>query len=119
MGISLESRRILRVLDCCLEGCDMRVTPLISTLVFGSILTGGAATLSAQNGFTLADDREAITFGVDSFAIMDLTAGYKLSSTGATLQLSVNNVFDTGYRSFVGVPRIGRFAMARVRYEIF
>ena len=56
---------------------------------------------------------------VDAFAIVDFTAGYKLSSTGATLQLSVNNVFDTGYRSFVGVPRIGRFAMARVRYELF
>ncbi len=55
---------------------------------------------------------------VDSFAIMDITAGYKVASTGATVQFSVNNVFDTGYRSFVGVPKVGRFAMVRVRYEL-
>jgi len=40
-------------------------------------------------------------------------------NTRATVQLSVNNVFDTEYRSFVGVPNIGRFAMARVKYDLF
>ena len=56
---------------------------------------------------------------VDSYAIFDLNAGYEVPNTAATLQLSVNNVFDTGYRSFPGVPRVGRFAMVRVRYELF
>jgi outer membrane receptor for ferrienterochelin and colicins len=56
---------------------------------------------------------------VDDFAIFDLNAGYEVPNTAATVQLSVNNVFDTGYRSFPGVPKIGRFAMVRVRYELF
>jgi outer membrane receptor protein involved in Fe transport len=40
-------------------------------------------------------------------------------TTGATIQLVVNNLFDTDYRSFVGVPKIGRFAMLRVKYDLF
>ena len=56
---------------------------------------------------------------VDSYAIFNLNAGYEVPNTAATLQFSVNNVFDTGYRSFPGVPKIGRFAMVRVRYELF
>ena len=56
---------------------------------------------------------------VDEFAIFDVNLGYRLPNTSATLQLSVNNVFDTPYRSFVGVPTMGRFAMVRVRYELF
>jgi iron complex outermembrane receptor protein len=69
-------------------------------------ITGGAGGLFEENC-------------VDSYAIFDLNAGYEVPNTAATMQLSVNNVFDTGYRSFVGVPKIGRFAMLRVRYEIF
>ena len=56
---------------------------------------------------------------VDSYAIFDLNAGYEVPNTAATVQFSINNVFDTGYRSFPGVPKIGRFAMVRVRYELF
>ena len=56
---------------------------------------------------------------VDSYAIFDLNAGYEVPNTAATLQLSINNLFDTGYRSFPGVPKIGRLAMVRVRYELF
>ena len=56
---------------------------------------------------------------VDSYAIFDLNAGYEVPNTAATLQLSINNVFDTGYRSFPGVPNIGRLAVVRVRYELF
>ncbi len=56
---------------------------------------------------------------VDSAAILDLTAGYQVPNTRATLQLSVNNIFNTGYQSFVGVPKIGRFTMVRVKYDLF
>jgi len=56
---------------------------------------------------------------VDSYAIMDLNAGYEVPNTAATIQISVNNLLDTGYRSFVGVPRVGRFTLVRVRYELF
>ncbi len=56
---------------------------------------------------------------VEASAIFDLTAGYQVPDTRATLQVSVNNVFNSGYRSFVGVPSVGRFAMLRVKYDLF
>ena len=56
---------------------------------------------------------------VNDYAIFDVHAGYEVPNTAATVQLSINNVFDTGYRSFPGVPKIGPFAMVRVRYELF
>ena len=56
---------------------------------------------------------------VDTYAIFDLNTGYEVPNTAATLQLSINNVFDTDYRSFPGVPNIGRLAIVRVRYELF
>lgn len=56
---------------------------------------------------------------VDAFALVDLTMGYKVPNSQATLQFTVSNLFDTGYRSFVGVPEIGRLAIIRVKYDIF
>lgn len=56
---------------------------------------------------------------VDAYAIFDVNLGYRPPGTSATVQLAVNNVFDTGYRSFVGVPTMGRMAMLRLRYELF
>jgi outer membrane receptor for ferrienterochelin and colicins len=55
---------------------------------------------------------------VAAFTLADLTLGYRLPPVpGATLQLAVQNLFDTGYRSFPGVPEIGRLAILRLRYE--
>lgn len=59
------------------------------------------------------------TGDVESTAIVDLTAGYAVPGTAATLQLSVTNVFNSEFRSFVGVPDIGRFTMLRVKYDLF
>jgi iron complex outermembrane receptor protein len=56
---------------------------------------------------------------VDAFAIVDLTAGYQIPNTRATLQIAVNNALDAPYRSFVGVPPVGRFAVVRVKYDLF
>jgi outer membrane receptor protein involved in Fe transport len=56
---------------------------------------------------------------VDSYALFDIDAGYEVPNTAATIQFSVNNVLDMGYRSFPGVPHIGRFAMVRVKYDLF
>ena len=56
---------------------------------------------------------------VDRFGLVDFTMGYKVPNSQATLQLAVSNVFDIGYRSFVGVPEIGRMAIVRVKYDIF
>ena len=55
---------------------------------------------------------------VDDFAIFDLSAGYAVPNTAATIQFSITNVLNTGYRSFPGVPTIGRLALLRVRYDL-
>ncbi|MEM7415500.1 MAG: TonB-dependent receptor [Gemmatimonadota bacterium] len=56
---------------------------------------------------------------VKGYGLLDLNFGYRIPQTGLTTMLSVTNVFNTDYRSFVGVPAVGRFAMVRMRYEIF
>ena len=56
---------------------------------------------------------------VEGFQLVNLTLGYKVPQTQATFQLTVSNLFDSRYRSFVGVPEIGRFIMVRVRYDLF
>lgn len=56
---------------------------------------------------------------VSASQIVDLSMGYRIPSTPATVQLAVTNLFDSENRSFVGVPDIGRFAMLRVKYDLF
>ncbi|MGD2044965.1 MAG: TonB-dependent receptor [Gemmatimonadota bacterium] len=56
---------------------------------------------------------------IDEYALVDLTLGYKLPTTAATLQVGVSNVLNTPYTSFAGVPTTGRLAMVRLRYELF
>ncbi len=55
---------------------------------------------------------------VESFTLLDLTAGYRLPISGASLQLQINNVFDEKYQSFVGTPEIGRMAIIRLKYDL-
>lgn len=55
---------------------------------------------------------------VDDAVLADVTLGYRLPVVrGATLQLSVQNLFDTPYGSFVRVPQIGRMALLRLTYD--
>lgn len=55
---------------------------------------------------------------VKSYTIIDLTAGYKLPFTGASLQLHVSNLFDEEYQSFIGTPTIRRLAILRLKYDL-
>ncbi|HSW30264.1 MAG TPA: TonB-dependent receptor [Longimicrobiales bacterium] len=57
--------------------------------------------------------------GVPSSETVDLNLGYKVPRTNGTVQLTVSNLFDTEYKSFVGVPTIGRMALIRVKYDLF
>ena len=56
---------------------------------------------------------------VESATLLDVNFGYQIPSTMATVQFSVTNLLDHDYRSFVGVPYIGRFAMVGIKYELF
>jgi outer membrane receptor protein involved in Fe transport len=53
---------------------------------------------------------------VEPMRLVDLTGGWRIPGTGAQLQVSVSDLFNRGYRSFVGVPEIGRFALIGVRW---
>ncbi|MEX0906716.1 MAG: TonB-dependent receptor [Gemmatimonadota bacterium] len=55
---------------------------------------------------------------VESFTLLDLSVGYELPQLrGASVQFSVQNVLDEDYRSFPGVPNIGRLALLRLKYD--
>lgn len=56
---------------------------------------------------------------VKGYGILDVNFGYRVPNTGMTAQLSVTNLLNEDYRSFVGVPAVGRFAMIRLKYDIF
>jgi outer membrane receptor for ferrienterochelin and colicins len=53
---------------------------------------------------------------VASATLVDLLLGYRIPGTGAEIQLQVSNLFDEPYRSFVGVPDIGRLALLQLKY---
>lgn len=56
---------------------------------------------------------------VDSYTLFDLNLAYRLPILpNASLQLSVSNLFDKDYRSFPGVPTIGRMALFRIKYDL-
>ena len=55
---------------------------------------------------------------VQAYTLLDLTAGYRLPVTGATVQLNVTNLFDEKYQSFIGTPQIRRMAILRVKYDL-
>jgi len=83
-------------------------------------LESGLST-SARMRFTSGFPASSAGFAgdVESSSIVDFTAGYKVPNTAATLQLSVTNLFNSAYQSFVGVPAVGRFTMLRVKYDLF
>lgn len=55
---------------------------------------------------------------VEAYTLLDLTVGYRLPGVqNAALQLGVQNLLDEDYRSFPGVPNVGRMAIVRLRYD--
>jgi outer membrane receptor for ferrienterochelin and colicins len=54
---------------------------------------------------------------VQAYTLVDVTAGYRLPITGATLQFTISNILDEDYQSFIGVPVIGRMAVLRLKYD--
>jgi outer membrane receptor for ferrienterochelin and colicins len=55
---------------------------------------------------------------VDDATLLDFNVGYTIPQMrGVTLQLAVQNALDHDYRSFPGVPDVGRMGVLRLRYE--
>lgn len=56
---------------------------------------------------------------VDDYQVVDLMVGYRLPGTpGIRLQADIQNLLDTGYRTFVGSPELGRLALARLVVDL-
>ncbi len=53
---------------------------------------------------------------VQSYTIIDVGVGYAISQTGIRADLGISNLFDSDHREFVGAPRLGRIANARLTY---
>ncbi len=55
---------------------------------------------------------------VESYTLVDLNLSWRVPGfEGATAQLAIQNLLDTAYRSFPGVPEVGRIGLIRLRYE--
>ncbi len=54
---------------------------------------------------------------VNSYTVLDANVAYKLPwASGAMVSLTVNNVFNDLHQEFIGAPRIGRIALAKLQY---
>jgi iron complex outermembrane receptor protein len=64
------------------------------------------------------NDDDVVGECIKSYALFDVTAGYAFPTIpGASVSLTVQNLFDEAYQSFLGVPAVGRMALLRVKYE--
>jgi len=55
---------------------------------------------------------------VKSYTVFDANVAYKLPfASGATVSLTVNNVFNDLHQEFIGAPRMGRIALAKLQYD--
>ncbi|HET6765532.1 MAG TPA: TonB-dependent receptor, partial [Longimicrobiaceae bacterium] len=56
---------------------------------------------------------------VKSYSLLDLNLGYQIPrSRGTSIQLNVQNALNEGYRSFPGVPSVGRMAILRLKWDM-
>ncbi len=64
------------------------------------------------------NDDPVLAPGVDDFFLLDVNIGYDLYSVapGLRIDASVQNLLDNEHREFVGAPKIGRMAMARLNF---
>jgi len=55
---------------------------------------------------------------VDAFTLLDLNLSYRLPMhSAATLQVGIQNAANSRFRSFPGVPEVGRMGIIRLRYD--
>lgn len=99
------------------DGLDVKLNA--STLKWsGSLTYRGTSGLdvSAQYRFTKGYPVGSLVFNgeVDDASVVDVGVGYRLpGSTPLRLQVDVQNLFDVGYRTFVGAPELGRLTIVR------
>jgi iron complex outermembrane receptor protein len=77
------------------------------------------ASSGVYEGLTCVSDAPTVSDPcVEAYTLVDLNLSSGIPALpGATVQLSVQNLLNEAYRSFPGVPAIGRLALVRLRYE--
>ncbi len=57
--------------------------------------------------------------GVEDYFLLDINAGYDLSEAapGLRFDITIQNLLDNEHREFIGAPKIGRMALARLSYN--
>jgi iron complex outermembrane receptor protein len=57
---------------------------------------------------------------VEDYSLLDVNLGYDLSrwQAGMRFDVTIQNILNNDHREFVGAPKLGRFAMARITYSI-
>ena len=69
------------------------------------------------NGFPAASG--VFVGQVPDYNTVDLNVSYELPGfRDVSLQVDVQNVFDNSYRTFPGSPELGRFTLARIKYQM-
>jgi len=107
-------------------GDSPEVVPLNAPTVKGAAVlqyrnteagVNGNVRFRSQNGFPV---NSGVYIGdVDAFTVLDLGAGVRVPGyKNVWFQVDVMNLFDNNYSSFVGTPTLGRFLLARVRWDL-
>ena len=55
---------------------------------------------------------------VENYFVVDAGVGYAFTTTGLRADLGVSNLLNSDHREFVGAPRLGRIASARLTYSM-
>lgn len=78
---------------------------------------GLRANLSFQHDDSFESRDGQFSGTTDERNIVDLGLGYKFDN-GLTINLSAQNLFDSEYRAFPGMPKIGRRSMVTLTYDL-
>ncbi|MDX1577244.1 MAG: TonB-dependent receptor [Gemmatimonadota bacterium] len=105
------------------SGDRAEIVPLNAPTVKGTAsidyrgdVVNGSARFRAQNGFPA---NSGVYIGdVEAYGVLDAGLGFRVPGwEDLWFQLDVQNIFDTSYQTFVGVPELGRMILARVRWD--
>lgn len=89
------------------------------SLAYRNVVSGFNASTRFRFNSSFSASSAGFAGDVPRTTVVDLGLGYQIPDTRATVQLSVQNLFDSENVAFVGVPSIGRYGMVKVKYDLF
>ena len=89
------------------------------SLAYRNVVSGFNASTRFRFNSSFSASSAGFVGDVPRTTVVDLGLGYQIPDTRATVQLSVQNLFDSENVAFVGVPSIGRYGLVKVKYDLF